>query len=53
MFTDVTEITPFSLRVKGLSLFVFVQSCALAFNQYVNPIALNAIGEQYFSVTRP
>lgn len=41
---DITEIVLFLLRVKDLSLFVFVQPCALVFNQYVNNIPLAAIG---------
>ena len=42
------EILPFSLRAKGLCIFNFVVSLALIFNQYVNPIALNALGWKYY-----
>jgi len=44
------EILPFNLRAKGLCLFNFVVSLALIFNQYVNPIALGAIGWKYYLV---
>jgi hypothetical protein len=37
---DVAEILPFGLRAKGMSIYV-----SLAFNQYVNPVALTAIGK--------
>lgn len=42
------EILPFNLRAKGLCLFNFVVSLALIFNQYVNPIALGALGWKYY-----
>ena len=42
------EILPFNLRAKGLCLFNFVVSLALIFNQYVNPIALDALGWKYY-----
>lgn len=42
------EILPFSLRVKGFNIFAFVVSVALIFNQYVNPIVLDAIGWKYY-----
>lgn len=38
------EILPYNLRLKGLSIELSVQSVALAFNQWVNPVALEAIG---------
>ncbi|KAG6377566.1 hexose transporter [Boletus reticuloceps] len=44
------EILPFNLRAKGLSIFNFVISLALIFNQYVNPIALGALGWKYYLV---
>ena len=37
------EILPYNLRLKGLSIELSVQSVALAFNQWVNPVALEAI----------
>jgi hypothetical protein len=42
---DVAEILPFGLRAKGMSIYVTTQSVSLAFNQYVNPVALTAIGK--------
>ncbi|CCM03950.1 uncharacterized protein FIBRA_06103 [Fibroporia radiculosa] len=44
------EILPFSLRAKGFNVFNFVLSVALIFNQYVNPIALQAIAWKYYIV---
>ncbi|KAF8439050.1 hexose transporter [Boletus edulis BED1] len=44
------EILPFNLRAKGLCMFNFVVSLALIFNQYVNPIALGALGWKYYIV---
>ncbi|KZV62742.1 hexose transporter [Peniophora sp. CONT] len=44
------EILPYQLRAKGLVLFNFVVTCALVFNQYVNPIALEAITWKYYIV---
>ncbi|TBU39804.1 hexose transporter [Dichomitus squalens] len=44
------EILPYSLRAKGYNVFNFTVSVALIFNQYVNPIALNAIGWKYYIV---
>lgn len=42
------EILPYSLRAKGFNVFSFVISLALIFNQYVNPIALDALGWKYY-----
>ncbi|KAF8551822.1 hexose transporter [Imleria badia] len=44
------EILPFNLRAKGLCVMNFVVSLALIFNQYVNPIALDALGWKYYLV---
>ena len=38
------EILPYNMRLKGLSIELSVQSVALTFNQWVNPVALEAIG---------
>jgi MFS family permease len=38
------EILPYNMRLKGLSIELSVQSVALTFNQYVNPVALEAMG---------
>ncbi|TFK53754.1 general substrate transporter [Heliocybe sulcata] len=44
------EILPFELRAKGLTLFFFTVSISLIFNQYVNPIAMQALGWKYYLV---
>ncbi|KAF9225987.1 hypothetical protein BS17DRAFT_765709 [Gyrodon lividus] len=44
------EILPYNLRAKGFNIFSFVISVALTFNQYVNPIALDALGWKYYLV---
>lgn len=43
-----TEILPFAIRDKGLSMQIAVSQAALTINQYVNPIALDNIGYYYF-----
>lgn len=42
------EILPYPLRAKGFNVFNFVISLALIFNQYVNPIALEALKWKYY-----
>lgn len=42
------EILPYHLRAKGFTVFGFVVSLAIIFNQYVNPIALRRIGWKYY-----
>jgi len=42
------EILPFNLRAKGFTVFAFMVSLSLIFNQYVNPIALKALGWKYY-----
>ncbi|KAH8822939.1 hexose transporter-like protein [Flagelloscypha sp. PMI_526] len=49
-YSYTTEILPYDMRTKGLAIFVCVQNLALAFNTYVNPIALNDIGWKYYTV---
>ncbi|KAL0576106.1 hypothetical protein V5O48_005880 [Marasmius crinis-equi] len=44
------EILPFQLRAKGFTIFNFVISLALIFNQYVNPVALDNITWKYYVV---
>ncbi|KAN0084410.1 General substrate transporter [Tylopilus felleus] len=44
------EILPYNIRAKGFNVFSFVISVALIFNQYVNPIALDALGWKYYLV---
>ncbi|KDQ55623.1 hypothetical protein JAAARDRAFT_195461 [Jaapia argillacea MUCL 33604] len=48
--TYTVEILPYSLRSKGFTLFNFTISLSLIFNQYVNPIALQALGWKYYIV---
>ncbi|KAH7928915.1 general substrate transporter [Leucogyrophana mollusca] len=44
------EILPYALRAKGFVFFNFVVSLSVIFNQYVNPIALAALGWKYYLV---
>ncbi|KAL5501757.1 hypothetical protein ACEPAH_9017 [Sanghuangporus vaninii] len=44
------EILPFSIRAKGMTIFTFVVTISLIFNQYVNPVALEALGWKYYIV---
>jgi MFS family permease len=44
------EILPFNIRAKGFTVFNFAISLSLIFNQYVNPIALDAIAWKYYLV---
>jgi sugar porter (SP) family MFS transporter len=44
------EILPFNIRAKGFTVFNFAISLSLIFNQYVNPIALDAIAWKYYIV---
>ncbi|KAI0062526.1 hexose transporter [Artomyces pyxidatus] len=44
------EILPYQIRAKGFTIFNFTISCALIFNQYVNPIAMDAISWKYYVV---
>lgn len=44
------EILPYNIRAKGFNVFNFVISLALIFNQYVNPIALDALSWKYYLV---
>ncbi|KAF5328747.1 hypothetical protein D9619_011586 [Psilocybe cf. subviscida] len=44
------EILPYSLRAKGFTVFNFMISLSLIFNQYINPIALNHLTWRYYIV---
>jgi len=44
------EITPLSLRAKAAALLLLSQNCAQSFNQFANPVALDAIGWRYYGV---
>lgn len=44
------EILPFHLRAKGQAIYNIFQGAGNAFNQWVNPIALDAIQWKYYSV---
>ncbi|KAI0684104.1 general substrate transporter [Cytidiella melzeri] len=44
------EILPFNIRAKGFAVMNFVVSLTLAFNQFVNPWALDALGWRYYLV---
>ena len=45
-----SEILPYRLRAKGLTIMWFCVDLSLWFNQYVNPIALEKIGWKYYLV---
>lgn len=45
-----SEILPYRLRAKGLTLMFFCVDLSLWFNQYVNPIALSNIQWKYYIV---
>lgn len=49
-FLYIPEISPLSLRVKMLSLFLTTNNLCLTFNNFVNPIALAAIAWKYYFV---
>jgi len=44
------EILPYNIRAKGMTLMFLMVDIALFFNQYVNPIALDAITWKYYIV---
>jgi len=44
------EILPYRIRAKGITVMFLAIDLALFFNQYVNPIALLAIGWKYYIV---
>lgn len=46
----VTEILPFRIRAKGLSLWTLVQVIVMIYNGFVNPIAMDAIHWKYYLV---
>ncbi|KAJ5356210.1 hypothetical protein N7517_010819 [Penicillium concentricum] len=50
MATYTTEILPYGLRAKGFTWLNFCVTAALFFNQYINAIALDAIGWKYYIV---
>lgn len=43
-----TEILPTMLRSKGIGIYAFVQAITVTYNQYVNPIAIDAIQWKYY-----
>ncbi|KAJ6028326.1 hypothetical protein N7540_003902 [Penicillium herquei] len=49
-FAYPVEILPFSMRMKGMVLFVMIQNIAVTVNTFVNPIAMDAIGWKYYGV---
>ncbi|KAJ5721735.1 sugar transporter [Penicillium malachiteum] len=49
-FVYPVEILPFSMRMKGMVLFVMIQNIAVTVNTFVNPIAMDAIGWKYYGV---
>lgn len=45
-----SEVLPYTLRAKGMALFVLAQNFGNAFNQFANPVALAAITWRYYLV---
>ncbi|KAF4450201.1 hypothetical protein F53441_6635 [Fusarium austroafricanum] len=45
-----TEILPYGLRAKGFTWLNFCVTAALFFNQYINGIALEAMGWKYYTI---
>ncbi|RSM07680.1 hypothetical protein CDV31_008460 [Fusarium ambrosium] len=45
-----TEILPYRLRAKGLSILVLTTKSASFFNQFVNPIGMDTLGWKYYIV---
>ncbi|KAJ7659223.1 general substrate transporter [Mycena polygramma] len=50
IITYTLEILPYNIRAKGFNIFNFTISLALIFNQYVNPIAFDALTWKYYIV---
>ncbi|EJC97804.1 hexose transporter [Fomitiporia mediterranea MF3/22] len=44
------EILPFAIRAKGMAIYTLTVTLSLIFNQYVNPVALGALGWKYYIV---
>ncbi|KDQ59238.1 hypothetical protein JAAARDRAFT_57164 [Jaapia argillacea MUCL 33604] len=44
------EILPFNIRAKGFAVMNFTVAVTIAFNQFVNPWALGAMGWKYYLV---
>ncbi|CAI7568198.1 unnamed protein product [Penicillium palitans] len=44
------EILPYSIRAKGMGVYVFSTKAAIFVNQYVNPIGLSSIGWRFYLV---
>ncbi|OEJ84063.1 Lactose permease [Hanseniaspora osmophila] len=49
-FTYITEILPFTMRAKGMGLFVGIQFIVQVYNGFVNSIAMDAIEWKYYIV---
>ncbi|RBR24852.1 uncharacterized protein FIESC28_02342 [Fusarium coffeatum] len=44
------EVLPYSIRAKGMGVYVLATKCAAFVNQYVNPVGLENIGWRYYIV---
>ncbi|KIJ34907.1 hypothetical protein M422DRAFT_782652 [Sphaerobolus stellatus SS14] len=44
------EILPFALRARGFTVFNFMITLSVIFNQYINPVLLDKIGWKYYLV---
>ncbi|KAJ5494466.1 hypothetical protein N7463_010553 [Penicillium fimorum] len=46
----VTEVLPTHLRAKGTNIMQIASTCAILFNGYANPVAMDAISWKYYIV---
>nr|POF02990.1 lactose permease [Quercus suber] len=46
----VTELVPTMMRARAVNLYYTINAVALCFNQYVNPLALEALSWRYYLV---
>ncbi|KNA98319.1 hypothetical protein FOXG_02693 [Fusarium oxysporum f. sp. lycopersici 4287] len=44
------EVLPYSIRAKGMGVYVLATKCAVFVTQYVNPVGLDSIGWRYYLV---
>ncbi|KAF9875365.1 hexose transporter protein [Colletotrichum karsti] len=45
-----TEILTYSLRTKGLAIYIVTVAIAVSLNTWINPIALDALGWKYYAI---
>jgi len=50
LVTYTLEILPYKIRAKGFALMNLVTMLTVAFNQFINPVAIDGIGWRYYVV---